>query len=369
MRKLPWFLPLLLATAAYAQRGGAVTNKYAPYVPTCVTAPTAGLSCPTDGYVCVYNTTLYRCTQSGGWDTIVGSTSSGLPADPAACGAGEFVVDIDADGTLTCSTPAGAGDMLKATYDTDADNVVDSAEALATNPAACSAGNYVSDIAADGTLTCGTPAGSGDMLKATYDTNADGVVNNAADLSGCTDCIGPTEITDSYLLNTGDDGTGVYTFNSATSLSIPAGTAPTSAAAGQVSVDTTEDQFLYYGASTRVMSYVNFFSFTLETPADADNFLVFKAPYDITVTSINCIVDPADSGETVVIDVQERNTSGDSPATLDATITCSNTGAADDGALSNPTVTTGEWVSIDIGTVTGTVTQVVVTVAYTLTRK
>jgi hypothetical protein len=35
------------------------------------------------------------------------------------------------------------------------------ATALAANPAACSAGAYVTDIAANGTLTCSTPAGSG----------------------------------------------------------------------------------------------------------------------------------------------------------------------------------------------------------------
>jgi hypothetical protein len=36
---------------------------------------------------------------------------------------------------------------------------VATATALAANPAPCSAGQYVSDIAADGTLTCSTPAG------------------------------------------------------------------------------------------------------------------------------------------------------------------------------------------------------------------
>ena len=35
------------------------------------------------------------------------------------------------------------------------------ASALAANPAACAAGEYVTDIAADGTLTCGAPTGGG----------------------------------------------------------------------------------------------------------------------------------------------------------------------------------------------------------------
>jgi hypothetical protein len=36
-------------------------------------------------------------------------TATALAANPAACGAGDFVTDIDADGTLTCDTPAGGG--------------------------------------------------------------------------------------------------------------------------------------------------------------------------------------------------------------------------------------------------------------------
>lgn len=34
-----------------------------------------------------------------------------LSSDPSPCGAGEFVNDVDADGTLICSTPVGGGDM------------------------------------------------------------------------------------------------------------------------------------------------------------------------------------------------------------------------------------------------------------------
>lgn len=35
------------------------------------------------------------------------ATATALAADPTACGAGNFVSDVAADGTLTCSTPAG----------------------------------------------------------------------------------------------------------------------------------------------------------------------------------------------------------------------------------------------------------------------
>lgn len=102
----------------------------------------------------------------------------------------------------------------------------------------------------------------------------------------------------------------------------------------------------------------------IESPADADNFLIFKAPVALTITDIHCVVDPADSSESVVIDIQERTSTGDTPATVDATITCDNDGAEDDGTLTNGAIDAGDWVSIDIGTVTGTVTQVAVSIYY-----
>jgi hypothetical protein len=51
---------------------------------------------------------------------------------------------------------------------------------------------------------------------------------------------------------------------------------------------------------------------------------------------------------------------------VDTTIPCDNDGAEDDGALSNGAIDANDWLSIDIGTVTGTVTQVTVTIYYTM---
>jgi hypothetical protein len=181
--KLPWLIPLF-ATAALAQpHGGAQTNRSVPYLPTCVA--TSG-SCPADGYICASGTTMYRCTIAGGWATIAGGTgasafnqltgtatdaqipndititlagtASALAANPVACSAGNYVTDIAADGTLTCATPAGSGDMLKATYDTNSNNVVDSATALAANGANCSGNNFALGVDASGAGECAQPA-------------------------------------------------------------------------------------------------------------------------------------------------------------------------------------------------------------------
>jgi hypothetical protein len=40
------------------------------------------------------------------------ATATALAANPAACSAGDFVTDIDANGTLTCATPPGGGSGL-----------------------------------------------------------------------------------------------------------------------------------------------------------------------------------------------------------------------------------------------------------------
>jgi hypothetical protein len=44
-------------------------------------------------------------------NTITIDTATALAVNPTPCGAGQFVTDIAANGTLTCSTPAGGGDV------------------------------------------------------------------------------------------------------------------------------------------------------------------------------------------------------------------------------------------------------------------
>ena len=194
-------------------------------------------------------------------------------------------------------------------------------------------------------------------------TQIECVTNTKAELEGII-----TDVAD-FAEADGDIFTGVHDFGGATSIEIVNGTGNTVNADGEIAHDTTADQ-LIIGADADVISTVHQVSFTLEDPADADNFLLGKwAAFGITVTDIFCIVDPADSAESVVIDLQERDATGDSPATLDATITCDNDGAEDDGALSNGTIDKNDWWSLDIGTVTGTVTQVTVTAVYTITRE
>jgi hypothetical protein len=154
---------------------------------------------------------------------------------------------------------------------------------------------------------------------------------------------------------------------------ITSGAAPAVSGAGDIALDTTADDLIFYGGAKRSINYKQFKSYTVESPADTDNILIFKAPYNLTITNINCVVDPADAdgSESAVLIVQERDSAGDNPAGVDGatTITCGNVGAADDGALSNGPIDSGDWVSLDIGTVTGTVSQLAVTIIYEKTAE
>lgn len=208
----------------------------------------------------------------------------------------------------------------------------------------------------------------------TLDLDAATEINAGAfDFSIDLDSTGDFIIKDAGTASTtfADDGSvtfvGVVDAGGATSLEVPNGAGPTVNAAGELAVDTTGDDLIFYGAAQRNLSYKQTKTATLESPTDADNFMLFKAPYALTISNIKCIVDPAGTGESVVITVEERDSNGDSAAGVDGatTITCANTSTADDGSLSNPTIDANDWVSLDIGTVTGTVTQMSVTITYT----
>lgn len=104
------------------------------------------------------------------------------------------------------------------------------AVALATD----TTGNYVATIADDGQSTI-TVNNSGAE-------NA-GVTLRVVDVS-CTDCLGATEIADSYLLNNGDDGNGDYNFYgvaSSTELRSPSSTLGTIKATGAILASSTLD--------------------------------------------------------------------------------------------------------------------------------
>jgi len=169
-----------------------------------------------------------------------------------------------------------------------------------------------------------------------------------------------------------ETGTGQMMFNNAptasdltvdTSLTIPSG-GPTIDEAGEIGVDTTDDQFAYFGTAKRILASLQTISIALEQPEDADSFIFRRFTDAVTITGVECIVDPAGTSESSVIDVQECDSNGDNCATiLNSAITCQNTTTS--GTLSDGGIDAGDWALLDIGAETGDASWVTVNIGYT----
>lgn len=99
-------------------------------------------------------------------------------------------------------------------------------------------------------------------------------------------------------------------------------------------------------------------------PVASSNTLLWQVPYNTRIETIRCIVDPGGSSS-AVINIQGCNANGASCASVDtSSITCGNTNSTDDGSLASPSITAGNWVNLNIGTVTGSPAKLTVTVKY-----
>lgn len=157
---------------------------------------------------------------------------------------------------------------------------------------------------------------------------------------------------------------GISGISGLTALAIPQGASPTVDAAGEIALDTTSDQLVFYGASKHVLTGKYQENFVVKSPADADDFLLFKARQAITITDIHVI---AQGGTSISVDIQECDSAGANCSSVDAAITADTDGAEDDGTLSNPTIDAGDWVKVVLGAPSGTVNFVSGSIYYNLT--
>ena len=95
----------------------------------------------------------------------------------------------------------------------------------------------------------------------------------------------------------------------------------------------------------------------IHVPAPAATDVVrIRTVKAITLSAIGCIVDPGGSGESVVVDLQECDANGGTcGSVLSATITCGNTNTT--GTITDTAIAANVWILIDLGTVTGTVSD------------
>jgi hypothetical protein len=142
---------------------------------------------------------------------------------------------------------------------------------------------------------------------------------------------------------------------------IPSGASPTVSTAGHAAVDTTTDQFQFYGAAKRALPSIQSMSFVIPAPATTDDINVMKAPYGMTILGIDAIVQGTTSATG---QLQECDSTGASCTDLDSDIVADADGAADDGTFTDSTIASGAWLRWKTTSVSGTPTFLTVTVRY-----
>jgi hypothetical protein len=164
---------------------------------------------------------------------------------------------------------------------------------------------------------------------------------------------------------TDETGSGALVFGTnpvfSTSIQIPNGTGPTVDAAGEIAVDTTTDQLQFYGGAKRALPSIQHVSFVIPAPAAADDMLLMKAPYGMSILTIRGVL----QGTTNVVgQLQECTSAGASCADLDSDITFNGDEDADDGSLTDSTIASGNWIGWKTTSVSGTPTFLTITVTF-----
>jgi len=123
---------------------------------------------------------------------------------------------------------------------------------------------------------------------------------------------------------------------------------------------TTNLTGLIKGASGNMTAVLPPWEMDIHIAAPAATDVVrFRTPRAITLTSIGCIVDPANTGESVVVDLQECDANADNCVTvLSSTITCGNTNTT--GTFADTSLAANVYMLVDLGTVTGTVSDLTI---------
>lgn len=154
------------------------------------------------------------------------------------------------------------------------------------------------------------------------------------------------------------DGTGAFTFTGSTdtrAITVPVDGAFTI-------VDLTTSQTLttkIIDADDNTLQDMPWALNISMIPNDSyDNLMVAKLAYATAVSSIGCIVDPADAAETVLVDIYECDSNGDNCAAIVDQITCANTPTA--ANVTDAALAAGGFLKVTIGTVTGTVSSLLI---------
>lgn len=337
------FLPAPIPTAA-------VTLKFPPAMPT---ADNSLLNFDINGVGDWTNPATL------GGDNLGSATYSNVVALWTTCSAGYLKYDG------TCSTPSGSmvypgagipnstGSAWGTSYTLDTDLSTTSASDD-TLPSAKSVKALVDGLPTLTIQTSSITTGATNILGSDYgliaDTDGDGLPNKV-------------DLAAAGIVQT--DSSGVVSSSNA----LPAGTSlPQSAtaavdAAGETAVDTTSDQFVFYGAAKRVLSYKDSEKFVVKSPVDADDFLIGPFEQAVTVTNIKLV---AVGGGSIAITPQICEDDSTTCSSLEA-ISADGGVDADDGSLTATAVEAGGFIKILSAAPSGTVSFLSGSIYYTIT--
>jgi hypothetical protein len=175
--------------------------------------------------------------------------------------------------------------------------------------------------------------------------------------------LGPTITADEIL--GGVYGAFNFDFSGATSLKIPVGSNPTIDATGKIGIDTTTGQVVAHdGNNVVVLSSTQTESIVIETPAAGDFPLFWRAPYDITVSSMVCISSAATSA---TIQIEECDGNAANCATINTAAACGTTSTG--MAITDSAIAAGNWIRARVTATSGSPGWTAIEVYYRETRK
>jgi len=169
-------------------------------------------------------------------------------------------------------------------------------------------------------------------------------------------------------LKTGDTASGVHDFGGATSLEVPNGAGGTTVdAAGEICIDTTSKTLNFYdGVAEKVLNPERSKSITIEVPVAADSITVFFTNKAVTVSKMVAVLvgSATPSVAWTVRHGTDRSATGAEVVTGGTTTTSVSTGSVVT-AFNDATIVADSFVWVVIGTVSGTVGQIHLTIFWT----
>lgn len=281
--------------------------------------------------------------------TLANMKVGALLANGANCSAGNYPLGVDASGASESCTADDdipeAGDFSNLTGGTGITNSPTGTINTASGEA---------DFLTSGALTCGASTQGKMQVHTTPLQYCDNAATPTLQYAAYGDSSGNA--------STGDSATSFFSSGTIEdarlptsmadkvitgSLAIPQGTGPTVDAAGEIAVDTTDDQLVYYGGAKRVIPYDRPVCFPIESlTATDDNYAFFMANDAITITAVGCNC-RGTCTTTATFTLEDRG--GNAMTITGTNPTCATTGAATYAAVTAGNgLTAGEALAFDV---------------------